>query len=194
LSSKATDHLYCENRDKWRRWLSDNGLKERKIWLLFYKKQSGKLSISYEEALDEALCFGWIDSIIKRIDDECYVRQFSRRNEKSNWSPKNKARIEFLIREDRMTEAGYESLRIAKQNGSWDRPDIRPTVPDTMPEEFKNALKKNNRAKQVYNELAPSHQKRYILWIAASKRPDTREKRVKEAVLLLEKNEKLGLK
>ena len=185
--------LYCKNREMWHEWLQKNGTTEHEIWLVFYKKGSGRPSLTYDEALDEALCFGWIDSIIKRIDNVKYVRKFNRRNAGSRWSARNKQRIAVLTEEDRITEAGYEVINAARQNGSWEKQNQRPVV-DGMPEEFREALDKNEKARSYYESLASSHKKQYLLWIGTAKKKETRERRVKEALVLLEKNQQLGLR
>ena len=102
--------LHVSNREEWRRWLSDHHRTEREIWLVFYKKNSGKIGIGYEEAVEEALCFGWIDSLARRIDDEQYAQKFSPRKPNSGWSESNKRRIEQLRRQGKMTEAGLAAL------------------------------------------------------------------------------------
>ena len=185
--------LYCENCEQWHNWLKDNHYKENEIWLLFYKKQSGKSSIDYDNALDEALCFGWIDSIIKKIDDIKYVRKFTRRKESSKWSEENKKRVSRLIESNRMTEAGYAIINAAKANGSWDKPD-RPPIINQVPIELQKALKKNNQARRYFKQLAPSYKRQYIMWISMAKKQGTKEERIKESIKLLEKGQKLGLK
>jgi uncharacterized protein YdeI (YjbR/CyaY-like superfamily) len=185
--------LYCKTRQEWRNWLKRNHHKEQGIWLVFYKKDTGKPTIDYRDALDEALCFGWIDSIIKKIDATKYERKFTPRNKISNWSDINKKRVEQLIKEHKMTDSGYAIIKIAKANGCWDKSD-RPPLPTQMPKEFQVALNRNRTALNHFNRLAPGFQKRYQLWIATAKRPETKDKRIREAILLLEQGQKLGLK
>jgi len=107
---EITQTLYMPDRDEWRRWLADHHRTEREAWLLFYKKHTGKTGISYEDAVEEGLCFGWIDSLAQRIDDEKYAQKFSPRKPKSNWSESNKQRVRRLLREGKMTEAGLATL------------------------------------------------------------------------------------
>jgi uncharacterized protein YdeI (YjbR/CyaY-like superfamily) len=186
-------HLLCTTLSDWRKWLKQNHHKVDEVWLVFYKKGAGEQTLDYDSALDEALCYGWIDSIIKKIDDTKYARKFTPRNKISKWSESNKKRVERLIKNGRMTEAGLAVVKAAKANGCWDKPDRPPTVTE-VPAEFEAALKKNKAARESFNQLAPSHQKQYIMWVAMAKRPETRDKRIKEAIILLEKGEKLGLK
>ena len=187
------NQLLCKTVDDWRKWLKQNHRQVDEIWLVFYKQGAGEQSLDYDGALDEALCFGWIDSIIKKIDDTKYARKFTPRNQISKWSESNKKRIERLIKNNRMTEAGLAIVKAAKANGCWDKPDRPPTVTE-VPVELLAALRKNKKALAIFNKLSPSHQKQYIMWIAMAKRPETRDKRIKEAIALLEKGEKLGLK
>jgi uncharacterized protein YdeI (YjbR/CyaY-like superfamily) len=192
-TSSGMNPLLCKTIEEWRTWLRQNHRKVDEIWLVFYKKGAGEQSFDYDSALDEALCFGWIDSLIKRIDDTKYARKFTPRNQISKWSESNKRRVERLIKDGRMTEAGLAVVKAAKANGCWDKLDRPPTVTE-VPAELQAALQKNKKAREHFNELAPSHQKQYIMWIAMAKRQETREKRIREAIALLEKGQKLGLK
>jgi len=185
--------LYVRNSEEWRKWLSRFHDKEMEIWLVFYKKESGKPTLGYEQAVEEALCFGWIDSIIKKIDDESYARKFTPRKENSAWSASNKRRIKKLVEERRMTSIGLEKVKTAKESGGWDK-DNRPDISPDIPSEFKQSLNRNRKARVNFEKLAPSYRKNYILWIAMAKRKETRERRIKEAITLLEKGEQLGLK
>ena len=185
--------LYFKTSDEWRQWLKSHHDKENEVWLIFYKKGTGKPSMEYEASVEEALCFGWIDSIIKKINDEIYVRKFTPRKDNSLWSELNKERAARLIRSKRMTEIGLAKIERAKRNGQWDKPD-RPEIPWDMPGEFRRALDQNKKAKTFFNQLAPTYQKHFMGWIQVAKRPETREKRIRECIGLLEKGQKLGLK
>ena len=168
-------HLLCKTIEEWRKWLKQNHRKVDEVWLVFYKKGAGEQSLDYDSALDEALCYGWIDSIIKKIDDTKYARKFTPRNEVSKWSEINKKRVERLIKDGRMTEAGLAVVKAAKANGCWDKSDRPPTIPKVSPELI-IALKRNKKAAANFDQLAPSHQKQYIMWIATAKRPETKRK------------------
>jgi len=187
------DEIYFKNAAEWRTWLAGNHDKSSGIWLVFYKKDSGKPSISYETAIEEALCYGWVDSIIRKIDEEKYVRKFTPRRNNSKWSESNKKRVARLINQKRMVEPGLLKVTIAKKSGMWEKPD-RPQISFELPKEFKSALDKNHKAKQNFETLASSYQKHYIAWIAVAKKPETRANRIKESIRLLESREKLGLK
>jgi len=149
--------------------------------------------MEYGKAVEEALCFGWIDSIIKKIDDEKYARKFTPRKDNSKWSELNKRRVEKLIKDNRMTKSGLAKIEFARQSGQWNKPD-RPAIPFDIPKDFKTALDKNKKARENFNQLAPSYQKQFIGWIAIAKRKETKEKRIKEAIDLLKNGQKLGLK
>jgi uncharacterized protein YdeI (YjbR/CyaY-like superfamily) len=112
--------LHFTTADEWRAWLQANHATEKDVWLTFYKKHSATSSITFEEATDEALSFGWIDSSMKRIDDEKYVLRYTPRRKGSNWSERNKKRVAELIEQGRMTEAGLAKIEEAKQSGKWD--------------------------------------------------------------------------
>jgi uncharacterized protein YdeI (YjbR/CyaY-like superfamily) len=185
--------LYITNRDEWNKWLSKNHKAEKEVWLVFFKKETGKPSIEYESAVEEALCFGWIDSVVKKIDDSKYARKFTPRKDKSNWSELNKRRAEKMIREGRMTELGLAKIETAKKSGNWDKAE-RPDISFDLPPEFEKALAQNKKAKEHFGKLASTYQKHYIGWIAVAKRQETKLKRIKESITLLENGKKLGLK
>ena len=186
--------LYFENAPAWRKWLSLNHDKESEIWLVYYKKDSGKASLRYEESVEEALCYGWIDSIIKNIDDISYARKFTPRKENSVWSPSNKKRVKKLIAEQRMTEIGMAKIEAAKKSGLWDKEIGKPRLNFDPPDDFLTALSVNKNARLNFEKMAISHQKPFLIWICMAKRKETRIKRIKESIDLLEKGEKLGLK
>lgn len=185
--------LYVPNRDKWREWLGRHYATERGIWLVFYKKGTSKPTIDYEAAVEESLCFGWIDSIIKKIDDEKYVRKFTPRKDKSYWSELNKKRAEKMIKAERMTAAGLVKIEAAKKNRLWGQTG-RPHISLDIPSEFAQALDTNKRAQENFEKLAPSYRKHYIGWIQSAKRDETKKKRIRESIFLLAKGKRLGLK
>jgi len=187
------NQLYIKTRDEWRRWLCEHHQTEKELWLVFFKKETGKPSIEYDASVEEALCFGWVDSIIKKIDAEKYARKFTPRKSESPWSESNKTRVKKMIERGRMTESGLARVQEAKQNGLWFK-STRPNISFDIPEEFDNALQKNKKAQEFFEQLAPTYQKQYIGWIVVAKRPETKEKRIKESIALLNKGEKLGLK
>jgi uncharacterized protein YdeI (YjbR/CyaY-like superfamily) len=181
------------NRRQWRAWLTKNHTTAQEMWLVIYKKHTGKPGLTYLEALEEALCFGWIDGILKRIDDEKHTIRFSPRKKDSIWSELNKKRVGRLIEEGRMTEAGLAKINQAKANGQWDKAAEREDV-TIVPPELTAALTENAQARQDFEKLAPCYRKQFIYWVTIAKRDETRQKRVVEAVRLLADNRKLGMK
>jgi len=182
-----------KNRAEWRTWLSDNHSTATDVWLVFFKKSSGKTNLSYNDAVEEALCFGWIDGIKRSIDDERYCHRFSPRKPDSNWSPSNKYRVEKLIQSGLMMPAGQKAIDEAKNNGAWEKSSSNTPSTD-MPPEFKQRLESNKAAAHTFDGLAPSHQKQYLMWINAAKRQDTRERRMDESIELLNQGKKLGMR
>jgi uncharacterized protein YdeI (YjbR/CyaY-like superfamily) len=185
--------VYVQNREEWRKWLSENHNKESGIWLIFLKKEANCATLGYEDAVEEALCFGWIDSIIKKLDDERYTRKFTPRKEESRWSNLNKKRAQKMIEQNRMTPIGMARIEAAKRSGLWDKPD-RPQISFEIPEILSDALAENKRAKDFFERLATTYQKQYIGWIQIAKQQKTKVQRVKESIRLLAQGKKLGLK
>jgi len=174
--------------------LAENHDKEQSgIWLVFYKRHTGKSSVEYEESVEEAICYGWIDSIIKRMDDEKYCRKFTPRKSGSRWSNTNRKRAEKVIKEGRMTEFGLAKIEAAKKSGRWEM-DPRPVIKLDIPPELSEALARNRKAKDFFEKLAPTYRKRFMGWIVAAKREVTKAKRLKESLALLARGKKLGLK
>jgi len=186
--------LYVLTRDEWRSWLESNGTKESVIWLVFYKRHSGKRSLPYSDAVEEALCFGWIDSIIKRFDDERYIQKFTPRKEKSTWSSLNVRRVRDMIKEGRMTDRGLVLFKYAEENGLLPEPAQKLKKDLVIPGFVTNALSENKKAEKHFKTLAPSYKRLYIRWIMNAKREETQIKRVQEMIGLLNEGKKPGLK
>lgn len=187
------NQLHFGNREDWRKWLKVNHNKVKVLWLVFYKKHTGKANISYNDAVEEALCYGWIDSIIKEIDEEKYARKFTPRNDHSRWSELNKKRAGNMIKQGKMTAVGLSKINAAKKNGQWNRAVSIPKTVE-LPNSLKSALQKNKKAWGNFKNLAPSYQRNFIMWVSSAKRQETKDKRLIEAIGLLERNERLGLK
>ena len=189
------EEVYFSTRDEWREWLSRNHGAKKEIWLIYYKKQTGRRSISYDDSVEEALCFGWVDSIIKKIDDEKFARKFSRRTSKSRWSEANKKRVDKMIKEGKMTEIGFTRISEAKVSGKWF--EVSPVARYkklVTPAYIKDALAANEKASANFNNLAESYKRNFVAWIDSAKKQETRSKRLAEAIGLLERNQKLGMK
>lgn len=189
---KKKKALSLADRVEWRQWLASNHSKEGEIWLVHYKKHTNKPGISYEDAVEEALCFGWIDSTLRKIDDEKFVLRYSPRKGNSLWSQKNKQRAIKMINAGKMTEAGLEKIEEAKKNGKWDSAYIIKEKPE-IPDDLKKALMKNRIAWINFSNLANSYQFAYIYWVNSAKRKETREKRIKEVVERAAQNKKPGV-
>ena len=188
-----TNTLFCKNATQWRAWLNKNGGKVTDIWLVFDKGRSAEQSLTYGEALDEALCYGWIDSLIKRLSDQQYARKFSRRRDTSKWSLINKGRVGRLTREGRMKPQGIRVVREAKANGMWDKPD-RPSVQTRIPAPLHKALASNKDARVYFSGLSASYRRQYVMWIVKARKQETIERRVNEALTMLKQKKTLGLK
>jgi len=180
------------NRAAWRRWLESNHESADEIWLLFYKKHTGKQSVRYEEAVEEALCYGWIDSKLKRIDDEKHMQRYTPRKKGSNWASSNKKRVTRLIAEGQMTEAGLRKIEQAKKDGSWKRLDEM-AKPGRIPKDLNEALKADPTAKKNFNAFTKSQRSQYLGWLNSAKRPETRSKRIAQIVERAAANIKPGI-
>lgn len=192
--------LRAESIEAWKQWLELNHDKEQVAWLVFQKKGTGKLKdaakvpFGYQEALDEALCMGWVDSLLRRLDEKEYVRKFTPRKPTSTWSERNKKRVEELILEGRMKSQGMKTIVVAKENGMWDKGIKAPEVDESLPAALLSAFQAHPKARDHYFALALRAQKQYNIWINMAKRAETVRKRINESIQLLENGEELGLK
>ena len=180
------EHLYFKNAQEWREWLHDNHHSSTGVYLIFYKVSSEAESMRWEEAVQVAICYGWIDSTVKRLDDERRRQMFTPRKDKSVWSKLNKTYIEKLIAEDLMHESGLRKIEIAKQNGSWESLDH--VENHIMPDDLKLAFEQNKTALDNYNKFSPSYRKSYLYWLNQAKREATRSARIAEIISLCEQN------
>ena len=170
--------FYPESQKEWRKWLKVNHHKQQSVWLVYYKKETNKPTISWSDAVDEALCFGWIDSKKVSVDKETSHQFFSKRKAKSTWSKINKIKIENLIAQGLMTEAGFKSIEIAKQNGSW---SILDEVEELIiPKDLDKAFKNKPGSKDFFVGLSKSIKKGMLQWLVLAKQPETRQKRINE--------------
>lgn len=185
---KEIETFYPRSRQEWRNWLQENHAKKQSVWLIYYKKKSNVSTILYSDAVDEALCFGWIDSKSKPIDEHKFMQFFSKRKEKSVWSKVNKEKIERLAKEGLMTNAGYEIIEKAKQNGSWNILDEAEAL--HIPEDLEREFDKRPNAKLYFLSMSRSDKRNILQWLILAKRQETREKRITEIVELAGKNQK----
>jgi uncharacterized protein YdeI (YjbR/CyaY-like superfamily) len=180
-----TETFYPSSKKKWRAWLQKNHAKKQSVWLIYYKLKAGMPTISWSEAVDEALCFGWIDSKALSIDEEKYKQFFTKRKPSSAWSKINKEKIKRLIEEGLMMPAGLASIEVAKQNGSWTILDEVEEL--TIPKDLEKAFRSNKGSKKFFLSLSKSVQKMILQWIAFAKREETRQKRIYEVATLAAK-------
>jgi uncharacterized protein YdeI (YjbR/CyaY-like superfamily) len=173
--------FFALDRAAWRAWLEEHHAATREIWLVLLKTHVRRPSVNYEEAVQEALCLGWIDGMLRRMDDESHMVRFTPRKPGSMWSPSNKARVERLIAERRMTPTGLALVEEAKRGGEWDKAEAREDV-TAVPEDLAAALEADAMASAAWERLAPSHRKQYLYWIGEAKRAETRARRVAETV------------
>lgn len=172
--------VYPTSQAVWREWLEENHQSKHAAWLVFYTKQSSMQSISWSEAVDVALCYGWIDSKKIKVDAETAHQYFSRRKPSSTWSKVNKDKVQTLIENGLMTQAGFKSIETAKRNGSW---TILDEVEELkIPLDLELAFNKHLGSKEYFSSLSKSGKKRILAWIVLAKLPETRQKRIAEVV------------
>ncbi|MGD8680823.1 MAG: YdeI/OmpD-associated family protein [Lysobacterales bacterium] len=181
------------DRSGWRRWLRQHHSAEDEVWLVFYRKGLGKPGIGYAEAAEEAICFGWVDGLKRRIDEERYAYRFTPRRPGSKWSPLNIRRAERMITENRMTDAG---LRAFERRKTYDAAFLkqRARADISLDPEMETGLRQDPAAWANFKALAPSHRRQYAGWLNSAVKPETRQRRLEEATRLLKENRKLGMK
>lgn len=177
---KEAEEFCPRSRDEWRDWLELNHKEKDAVWLVFYKKSSPNFNLSWSESVDESLCFGWIDSTKKTIDNERFKQYFSKRKPKSIWSKVNKDKVKTLIDQDLMQEAGFKSIEIAKKNGSWTISDEVEAL--VVPDDLKSAFAASKDSMEFFDSLSKSVKKSLLYWVISAKRKETRHKRIEEIV------------
>ncbi|MES2456876.1 MAG: YdeI/OmpD-associated family protein [Bacteroidota bacterium] len=186
MQTNEIEIVYASSPADWRKWLAKNHATKQSVWLVFYNKSSKKESISWSEAVDVALCFGWIDSKKIKIDAETSHQFFSKRKAGGTWSKINKEKIQKLIESDLMTEAGHQSIATAKQNGSWTILDEVEEL--VIPEDLDAALRNKANSKDFFLGFSKSSKKAILQWIVLAKRPETRQNRITEVAELAQQN------
>ena len=179
---KITKSFAPKNQTDWRKWLEKNHHREKEVWLVYFKPASGKSNIDYESSVEEALCFGWIDSIIQKIDENKYARKFNPRGMESKWSETNKRRVVKVVREGRMTEAGMAKVTFDINQVNIKKPKTKRLSVET-PEKIEKALKSQLDVWEAFQKITPSLRRSYILWLMDAKKPETFERRL---ILLIE--------
>lgn len=180
------EQLYFKNPQHWRDWLHENHQKSKGVYLIFYKVSSNIDSLRWEEAVQVAICYGWIDSTVKKIDDQRRKQMFTPRKDKSVWSKLNKTYIVKLQEGNLIHESGLKKIEIAKQNGSWESLDEVENL--VMSNDLELAFEQNQIAFQNYKNFSPSYRKSYLYWLNQAKRSETRNLRIAEIIRLCEKN------
>jgi uncharacterized protein YdeI (YjbR/CyaY-like superfamily) len=178
MQKKEIETFCPTSQADWRQWLQDNHKSKQSVWLVCYKKKANIPTIAWSDAVDEALCFGWIDSVRKTIDDDSFIQFFSRRKPNGTWSKVNKEKIKQLIDAQLMTEAGYESIEKAKQNDSWTILDDVEEL--TIPEDLELEFDRHLGSKDFFLSLSKSVKKAILQWLVLAKRPETRQNRINE--------------
>jgi uncharacterized protein YdeI (YjbR/CyaY-like superfamily) len=183
--------LLVRTLEAWHNWLAEHHASVSEIWLIFHKRHTGIASIDYKDALDEALCFGWVDSLVKRLDDRRFARKFTPRHADSRWSAVNRKRYAELKSTGRLQPPGIE--RPPTRRGYGARP-ARLSLPAKLPKYIQTALNDNKKASCHFEALPQSERRRYFAWIESAKRQETKLRRLKEAIRLLASGKVLGLK
>jgi uncharacterized protein YdeI (YjbR/CyaY-like superfamily) len=185
MQKKEIEKFCPSSRQEWEFWLKENHGSKQSVWLVYYKKKSNFATVTYNDAVDEALCFGWIDSKAKPLDEEKSMRFFCKRKPNSVWSKINKGKVRRLIAEGLMMQAGYESIETAKQNGSW---TILDDVEELkIPKDLEKEFKTKQGSKDFFLSLSKSVRKGILQWLVLAKRPETRQKRICEIAELAAK-------
>jgi uncharacterized protein YdeI (YjbR/CyaY-like superfamily) len=173
-----------KSRAAWRAWLERHHARKDEIWIVYFKRHTAKPTVTYEEAVEEALCFGWIDGLVRRVDDERHMQRFTPRRKGSVWSAVNLRRFARLVEQGLVTDAGHSAgpksaTRVASV--PWLRPDV-------LPEEIAERIGRSPKALKNLKAMAPSYRKHFVHFIDSAKRPETRERRARQAIELLEQN------
>ena len=183
LPIQGKETFFAADRDTWRKWLTKHHAKKSEIWLIMLKRHVQRDCVVYNAAVEEALCFGWIDGKMCRIDDEQHAIRFTPRKPRSVWSELNKLRVQAMVAAGRMTEAGLALVRAAQESGQWEQAYAFAKDDATeIPPELASALARNKKARENFERFAPSYRKTYLNWLRAAKRDDTRRKRIQTIV------------
>lgn len=186
------NRLVFADRTGWREWLQSHYASENEAWLVYFKKSSGQPSIDYESSVEEALCFGWIDSIIQNIDEISHARKFTPRTNTAKWSESNKRRVRKLVAEGRMTPAGLEKVTFPIEGDTANPGPSRPVF--EFSEEMVGIFQANPAAWVFFNQLPPSERRNVTGWIMSAKKEETRLRRLNEAMTQFAQGRRLGLK
>jgi len=184
-----SEPLMFKSREEWRAWLEENHDRESEVWLVYYKKDTGKQSVTYEAAVEEAICFGWVDGQVKTIDSERYMQRYTPRKKNAVWSESNKERVQRMIIEGRMTKYGMAAVLEAQKGGQWD--ELKPVDNLEVPPDLEAALAANPKAGGNFSKASPSQKKQFLYWIHSARTEETRKKRIKKTVKMVAQNKRL---
>lgn len=187
MAKREARELDIRTRAAWRAWLEAHHADVAAVWLVFHKRHTGVACLDYGDAVEEALCFGWVDSLIRRLDDDRYARKFTPRSADSRWSAINRKRYARLEAEGRLAPSG-------RARPPTDSSGDAPQLPAALPDYFARRLEQNPAARRYFESLAPSYRAMFIGWVHSAKRETTRERRLRESIELLAAGKKLGMK
>ena len=176
--------VFAKDRAEWRKWLAKNFERADEIWLVFYKKASGKPTVSYDHAVEEALCFGWVDGMKKKLDEECYAFRFTPRKPRSPWSRSNIDRVGRLIAEGQMMPAGLKAFNSGKGREV-------PPMPTEFPKHLEDKFRKQRAAWANYEKFPPGYRRMTAGWLASAKKEETRIKRLEKLMEYSARNERI---
>lgn len=182
---------HFQDRTEWRAWLREKHATQSEAWLVILKKKASRPGVYYEEAVEEAVCFGWIDGVVRRADESTFYVRFSPRKSGSVWSLSNIERVQRLIAQGRMTEAGMVKVRDAMERGEWEAAVQREDT-TSLPEDLQEALDSNSEAQTNFLQYPDSQVKMFLYWIGSAKTEATREKRIQKTVEMAATNKRLG--
>ncbi|SEW52933.1 YdeI/OmpD-associated family protein [Chitinophaga arvensicola] len=185
---ELSEHFF-ETQQEWEKWLAKNHSQPDGVWLRMYKKETNIPSINYAQALEEALCYGWIDGMAKSVDAQSFIQKFTPRRPKSNWSERNTKHIERLTAAGKMKPSGIAEVEKAKADGRWEQA-YAASSNASIPEDFLAALKKNKKAQAFYDTLNKQNLFAIYFRLHSAKKPETRAKRIAEFIAKLERHEK----
>jgi len=189
--TKEVKKIVCKTHKQWRNWLAKNHEKKERIMLVRYKRHTGKPTFNQREAMNEAICFGWIDTTINRIDQNKYGVNFVKRKKTSRWSSNTIARAKEMIKQGKMSEFGMKMYELGLKRPVHDSGNLRnPAMPEELLKELDK--KKNKKAKENFERLASSYRRTYLVWIISAKLPETKKKRIKQTIEMVGKNLKPG--
>ncbi len=172
------EQVLAADRDIWREWLVQYHSIAKGVWLVYHKKASGQPSVSYAEAVEEALCFGWIDSTMRPVDEQRYMQLFTPRKSGSEWSGLNKERVARMIEQGKMTKAGMKKIDESKKDGTWKK--LEQVEAMILPEDLAKRMSRSKKAMAYFESLKKTNKKYLLHWLNTAKRPETRQKRIDE--------------